>query len=50
MDSAYAERGGKSVMDKRIDELAWRDFEKSGHAGTYLLYKALRKQDEKDKD
>ena len=33
-------------MDKHIDELVWRDFEKSGHAGTYLLYKALKKQDD----
>lgn len=37
-----------TAMDKRIDELVWRDFEKSGNAGTYLLYKALRKQNEKD--
>ena len=33
------------AMEKRLDELCWKAFVKSGDAGTYLLYKALTKKD-----
>ena len=36
-------------MDKKAEELAWKAFEKSGDAGTYLLYRALTKNAEEEK-
>jgi len=32
-------------MEKKLDELLWKTFEKSGETGYYMLYKALRKDD-----
>lgn len=32
-------------MDKHIDDVCWKAFEKSGRTGLYMLYKAL-KEDE----
>lgn len=29
-----------------IDELVWKTFEKSGNAGYYLLYKAIKAESE----
>lgn len=34
----------------RIDELAWKAFEKSGHAGTYMLYRAIKEQEKNDEE
>ncbi len=38
------------MSEDRIDELAWKAFEKSGHAGTYMLYRALKEQDKNEKE
>ena len=34
------------MQDKKIDELLWETFEKSGNAGYYMLYKALQQEKE----
>jgi len=33
---------------KKIDDLLWKTFEKSGDAGYYMFYSALKGIDEKD--
>lgn len=33
-------------MKKKIDELLWETFEKSGNAGYYMLYRALTDREE----
>ena len=33
-------------MNKKIDDLLWKTFEKSGNAGYYMLYQALQEKDE----
>lgn len=36
-------------MKGKIDELAWKAFEKNGDAGMYLFYKALKEEEHKNK-
>ena len=34
------------MKDKKIDDLLWETFEKSGNTGYYMLYRALQEKDE----
>lgn len=40
---------GLFMQDKKIDDLLWKTFVKSGGAGYYMLYKALEDEDTEDK-
>ena len=31
-------------MEKKVDEMVWKAFEKSGDAGLFMLYNALRNE------
>ena len=42
-------RYGGGGMKEKIDDLAWKAFEKSGDAGMYLFYKALKEEQKDEK-